>query len=80
MSNWFDRRYNDAHWDHERDLRKHDFMTDDDVAAELDRIEREMLATAAKSRAACKEAMTVIENLMNDLGIPRAPDSKNEVA
>ena len=24
MSNWFDRRYNDAHWDHERDLRKHD--------------------------------------------------------
>jgi len=25
MSNWFDRRYNDAHWDHERDLRKHDF-------------------------------------------------------
>lgn len=25
MSNWFDRRYNDAHWDHQRDLRKHDF-------------------------------------------------------
>jgi hypothetical protein len=24
MSNWHDRRYTDAHWDHERDLRKHE--------------------------------------------------------
>lgn len=26
MSSWHDRRYNQSHWDHERDLRKHDSL------------------------------------------------------
>jgi len=73
---YFD-RYTDRYWDHRRDERKHeprpsDRMTDLEIAEELDRIEREMRAAAAKSQNACKEAMRVIENLMNDLGIPMA--------
>lgn len=45
-------------------------MTDAEIAAELDRIEREMRETATKSQTACKEAMTIIERLMANLGVP----------
>jgi hypothetical protein len=58
-------------FDHNRDLAKHE-MTSREIVAELDRIEREMREAATKGQNACKEAMTVIENLMNDLGIPMA--------
>lgn len=61
-------------WDRDRDLRKHE-MTPREIAAELDRIEREMRAETAKTQTACKEAMTIIENLMNDLGVPLAKGS-----
>lgn len=47
-------------------------MTDAQIIAELDRIEREMRAAATKSQTACKEAMNIIEGVMDDLGIPMA--------
>lgn len=47
-------------------------MTDQQIIAELDRIEREMRAAATKGQIACKEAMNVIEKLMDDLGVPLA--------
>jgi hypothetical protein len=68
-------------WDHRRDERKHEWrpgdpitgaMTEDQIVAELGRIEREMRDAAAKGQCACKEAMTIIEALMNDIGIPFA--------
>lgn len=49
-------------------------MTDAQIAAELDRIEREMREAATKSQNACKEAMTIIENMMADLGIPMSKE------
>jgi hypothetical protein len=61
----------DQKWDHERDYRKHE-MTVSEINAELARIEREMLDAAAKGQVACKEAMTIIEELMADLGAPMA--------
>lgn len=45
-------------------------MTDQQIVDELDRIERELRATAEKSAMATQEAMRIIERLMNDLGIP----------
>jgi len=64
----------DERFDHDRDNRKH-AMTDREIAAELARIEKEMLETAARSQAACKEAMRVIEGLMDQLGIPMAKEN-----
>lgn len=63
--------------DHRRDLRKHEWrpgdpMTDGQIAAELERIEIELHEAATKGQAACKEAMTIIEAMMNDIGIPFA--------
>lgn len=65
----------EADWDHARDLRKHDtdplpHRTNEEIRAELDRIEAELVEAATKSQAACKEAMNVIERLMADLGAP----------
>lgn len=50
-------------------------MTDQQIVAELDRIEREMREAAAKGQAACKEAMHAIEQIMADLGAPMAKES-----
>lgn len=44
-------------------------MTDAQIIAELDRIEREMRDAADRAQSATKEAMRVIEGLMNDLGV-----------
>lgn len=35
MSNWHDRRFTDAHWDHERDLRKHEPRASDPLPHRL---------------------------------------------
>jgi hypothetical protein len=50
-------------------------MTEREIIAELDRIEREMRDAAANSQAATQEAMRIIEGLMADLGIPMAKES-----
>lgn len=49
-------------------------MTDREIIAELDRLEREIRETAATSQAATKEAMRIIEELMDDLGISMAKE------
>jgi len=36
MSNWHDRRFTDAHWDHERDLRKHEPRPTDRIPLRLE--------------------------------------------
>jgi hypothetical protein len=50
-------------------------MTDQQIIAELDRIERELHEQATRSQGAVKEAIRIIENLMADLGIPLAKES-----
>lgn len=52
-------------------------MTDQQIYDELSRIEQEMLATAAKGRAATQEAMRIIEQMMADLGIPMSKESSD---
>lgn len=52
-------------------------MTDQQIADELDRIEREMRESAARSQTACKEAMRIIEQMMADLGIPMAKEKSD---
>lgn len=63
--------------DHERDHRKHDWRphdplplnpTDEQIAAKLGYIEREIREAATKGQIACAEAMQAIEKLMADLG------------
>lgn len=49
-------------------------MTEQQIVAELARIEKEMLAAAAKSRAATQEAMRIIEQMMADLGVPMSKE------
>jgi len=69
----------EARWDHLRDLRKHDwrpgdplplYPTDEQIAAEIERLEREIREAATNSQAACKHAMAIIEIIMADLGVP----------
>jgi hypothetical protein len=47
-------------------------MSNKEIAAELARIERELIASAAKCQASTKEAMRVIDQILLDLGCPLA--------
>jgi predicted transcriptional regulator len=66
----------DERFDRERDYRK-TAMTHREIAAELTRLEREIKETVARSQAACKEAMRVIEGIMDELGVPMAKEKSD---
>jgi hypothetical protein len=49
-------------------------MTRQEIADELDRLERELIETSAKCEVATREAMRIIEKMMADLGVPMAKE------
>lgn len=60
------------HADHERDLHRHS-LTNREIIAELDRIERDMREAVTRSQAASREAMKAISDLMDTLGLQKGP-------